>query len=189
MEWITEAEVNQMHGISKLRRAILRWLCKKGSLLKGRVLNVGAGGDMYKYRRYLPNATEYVCLDKCKTANIDIVADAENMSTVPSDSFDSVVSTSMLYYLEHPSRALGEIHRVLKSGGIALLEFIGPGWRMGGGGDGIWRFTPRQVRELCECFEVIGFVEFRYEEEGAVASCFVTLRKACKYKLERDDSK
>ena len=185
MNWITHLEIDQMQGISPLRRAILHWLCDKGVLLKGKVLNVGAGDDLYKYRRYLPNITEYVCLDKVKTPNINILADAENMSMVESKSFDGVLSTSMLYYPENPERAVAEIYRVLKDGGLALLELLGPGWRYdrnrqtwrGGGGDGTHRFTVDDVKRICNQFEVLDLVEYHESADIPIVSSFVTLSK------------
>jgi ubiquinone/menaquinone biosynthesis C-methylase UbiE len=56
--------------------------------------------------------------------NVEFVAgDAENLGAFPDDRFDAVFSFSTLRYVPDVSRALGEIRRVLKPGGRAVLDF------------------------------------------------------------------
>jgi phosphatidylethanolamine/phosphatidyl-N-methylethanolamine N-methyltransferase len=48
---------------------------------------------------------------------IPTVANAEDLSQFPDQSFDRVIATCLLAHLDNPERALGEWHRVLKPGG------------------------------------------------------------------------
>ena len=50
-------------------------------------------------------------------------ADAENLSLFDNETFDGVVSFSTLRYVPNLKQALGEIYRVTKKGGIAVLDF------------------------------------------------------------------
>ena len=47
--------------------------------------------------------------------------DANQLSTVTSDSFDRLIATCVLIHLENPDQVLSEIRRILKSGGVASL--------------------------------------------------------------------
>jgi len=56
--------------------------------------------------------------------NIDYVqADAENLSRFNDESFDGVVSFSTLRYVPDLRKALKEIYRVTKKGGVIVLDF------------------------------------------------------------------
>lgn len=62
--------------------------------------------------------------DRYGVANIDFrVADAENLADVPDASVDGAFSFSVLRYVPDPEKALREIHRVLKPGGVAVVDF------------------------------------------------------------------
>ena len=53
--------------------------------------------------------------------NVDIVADAHDMSSIPDQSFDAVYSVSVFEHLMMPWAVVPQINRVLKPGGIALI--------------------------------------------------------------------
>lgn len=52
-----------------------------------------------------------------------VVSDAEGLAEVPSESMDGVVSFSALRYVPDIRKALGAVHRVLRPGGAAVLDF------------------------------------------------------------------
>jgi len=57
-----------------------------------------------------------------KKLNVDfVVADAENMH-FQDDTFDIVINTALLQYFDKPEKVIKEIYRVLKPGGIAVIE-------------------------------------------------------------------
>jgi len=54
--------------------------------------------------------------------NVDfVVGDAENIP-FPDNTFDVVVNTALLQYFDEPQKVINEIHRVLKPGGVAVVE-------------------------------------------------------------------
>ncbi|MCX7379956.1 MAG: class I SAM-dependent methyltransferase [Alphaproteobacteria bacterium] len=53
--------------------------------------------------------------------NVDIVADAHDMSAIPGESFDAVYSVSVFEHLMMPWAVVPQLHRVLKPGGLALI--------------------------------------------------------------------
>lgn len=72
---------------------------------------------------------ESIDLVRRRAAHYDVrnltlhAADAENLSMLEKDSFDAAFSFSVLRYIPHPERALSEIHRILKPGGHAAVDF------------------------------------------------------------------
>ena len=92
----------------------------------GELLDVGCGSKPFapvfaaRVRRYWGSdlrASRYL-----GSARPDAYATAE-AQPFRAGTFDTVLGLSMLTYLPEPSRMLAEAHRVLKPGGILILEF------------------------------------------------------------------
>ncbi len=103
------------------------------------VLDVGAGG-----RRVCPGV---VTCDAEPGPSTDVVGDAHALP-FPDGSFDGVVCTGTLEHLRDPRKAVGELFRVLRPGGLAHIDvpFI-----QGYHPDPVdyWRFTVEGLRLLC----------------------------------------
>jgi SAM-dependent methyltransferase len=87
------------------------------------VLDVGCGGKPY-FPLFAPYAEEYVGVDAVDGAAVDDVAVAEELPYEDA-SFDVVVCTQVLEHVDEPARALSEIARVLKPGGVTFLSTHG----------------------------------------------------------------
>lgn len=62
--------------------------------------------------------------ERYNVRNLDFrIADAENLADIPDNTYDGAFSFSVLRYVPNPDAALREIHRVLKSGGTAVVDF------------------------------------------------------------------
>lgn len=143
----TPGEFNQSYKSKNKFRYFVNYFLnsrmeKVKKLLKGidlkdkKVLDVGCGGGQYM---------EYFLSKNAKTIGIDysekmidmakeylegnkksrfslIKADANNLP-FPSNTFNLVLSIGLLEYLSKPEKALSEIHRVLKKGGLAIMSF------------------------------------------------------------------
>lgn len=93
-------------------------------LRPGVVLDIGA--KMSPYKDQIPS-TKYLRLDIDPESNPDICSDIHEIQW-EDNYFDTVILTETLEHLYEPNRAVCEIHRVMKSGGvcIASTRFIFP---------------------------------------------------------------
>lgn len=89
---------------------IVDWL----TWLDGVALNLGAGGTLSK----LENCIE---VEYSIFRHTDVVADAHHLPFADS-SFDAVISFNTFEHLADPTRAAGEVFRVLKPGGKLVLH-------------------------------------------------------------------
>jgi len=87
-------------------------------LKPGVVLDVGSKHSPYK--KYIPN-TKYMRLDINKKSLPDICCDLHKIKW-QSNYFDTVVATEVLEHLYNPQKAINEIYRILKPGGICILS-------------------------------------------------------------------
>jgi SAM-dependent methyltransferase len=108
-----------------------------------RILDVGAGG-----RRITPGV---VTCDAVPGPETDHVGDIHDLP-IPDHSFDCVFCTGTLEHVRDPHRAIREIERVLKPGGLVHVDvpFI-----QGYHADptDYWRFTLDGLKLLCQGFE------------------------------------
>jgi len=81
-------------------------------------MDVGAKDG--RYRSLVP-ATEYLTLDIRPESGADIVGDVHDIPR-GSDSLDTVLATEVLEHCYDPARAVREIHRVLRPGGVCVLS-------------------------------------------------------------------
>jgi len=104
------------------RRGLMRELRPFFIQLKGEVLDVGCGRK--PYRAYL-QASGYVGLDvdtsvTRKLATADVFYDGKTFPFHDA-SFDGVLCSQVFEHVFTPTEFLGEIHRVLRPGGVLLL--------------------------------------------------------------------
>jgi SAM-dependent methyltransferase len=92
---------------------------------RARILDLGCGAK--PYQRYFPDATEYIGVDLPveRSANklekrADVYADL-HLLPIAGESFDVVLCTQVLEHVSEPAGVLTEAHRVLRSGGLAVL--------------------------------------------------------------------
>ncbi|MCI0743378.1 MAG: class I SAM-dependent methyltransferase [Gemmataceae bacterium] len=108
-----------------------------------KILDVGAGG-----RRIVPGI---VTFDAVPGAGIDIVGDIHNLP-IEDNAFDCVFCTGTLEHVADPFRAVRELYRITKPGGIVHIDvpFI-----QGYHADptDYWRFTIDGLRLLAKDFE------------------------------------
>lgn len=118
--------------------------------LHGRFLE--CGGD--RYRRLVPpkNVMMYDVVDlDPSVSHVTICCDIQHLGRIATNSYDVVICTQVLQYVENPDRAVSELHRVLKLGGQLFLSvpFIEKDYtRM----EDKWRFTRKSVQSLLAPF-------------------------------------
>ena len=99
-------------------------------LQSGKILDVGCGnGNLFtllpdgKYELYGVDFSENMILEakhNCKTKASFLVADVEALP-FKDNSFDIIVCNASFHHYIHPNKALREMQRVLKDGGILLI--------------------------------------------------------------------
>jgi SAM-dependent methyltransferase len=105
--------------VSVSRRSLERALKPVlADLAPGVVMDVGAKDG--RYRSLVP-ATRYLTLDIRPESGADIVGDVHDVPR-ESDSLDTVLATEVLEHCYDPARAVREIHRILRPGGVCILS-------------------------------------------------------------------
>ncbi|MBI5627944.1 MAG: methyltransferase domain-containing protein [Candidatus Rokubacteria bacterium] len=139
---------------SERRRLLDRSVGDHARLIRGRVLEIGAGRAPRRGRFVPPRTPGWWTLDLAADLRPHIVADVEALP-LRTASVDTVVGLEVLEYVRRPHAALAEAHRVLRPGGHVLISvpFV---HRVDGPSDR-WRFSELGLRELLHAagFEVV----------------------------------
>lgn len=88
------------------------------TLPAGVVLDVGSRTAPY---RSLVPATEYLTLDIDPSFGADVVGDIHDVPR-PDESFDTIICTEVLEHCRDPKRAVDELRRLLRPGGVCVLS-------------------------------------------------------------------
>jgi len=145
----------------------LKWLSRQGKNIKGSVLNVGSGHDQHCYRRFFPHTTRFRNLDKAGFAEVNVVADVQDMPQIPSKSEDCIVAFFMLYQVPDVEAALREFRRVLKPNGVLLATFSNKY-----GSNRVHKFTKTEVFRLVKNYFDLEDLE-EYKEKGEFICAFI----------------
>ena len=86
------------------------------------IYDVGAKNARAGYFGAPPRGSRITCIDIQPGPGVDIVADAQNMPQMPSESADCVFLIGVLQHVRSPEKAIGEVLRVLKPGGIFYVN-------------------------------------------------------------------
>jgi SAM-dependent methyltransferase len=132
----------------------------------GRTLDLGA--QTGPYAEYFPRR---VALDLRAGPGVQVLGDAAALGFVDA-SFDIVLCTEMLEHVPEPQRAVDEMRRVLKPGGLLLLttRFLFP---IHDAPHDYFRYTKYGLRHLLREFDVL---ELR-EETTAVGTLAVLIQR------------
>jgi SAM-dependent methyltransferase len=136
---------------AKLTRVTLdRFIVAHAS--EGRTLDVGA--QTGPYRAYFPHR---IAVDVRPAPGVHVVGDAQALGFTDAV-FDVVLCTEMLEHVPEPQRAINEMRRVLKPGGVLLLttRFLFP---IHDAPHDYFRFTKYGLRHLLREFEVVDLRE------------------------------
>lgn len=135
-------------------------------LLRGRVLDVGAGGDAGATTFRDLTDGEYVALDRSPAPRLDVIGDGTALP-FRDGAFDAVVLSSVLEHvpLSHLPPLLGEVRRVLAPDGhaLAFLPFLVP---LHNEPHDYSRLTPSALSEL---FSAVGFSGVEVHRGGGYA--------------------
>jgi SAM-dependent methyltransferase len=119
------------------------------------VFDIGSkdAGGAYAFGRP-PAGSKLVCVDIAPGPGVDLVADIHNMHMVQSDSVDFVSCVSVLEHVRNPQKAMAEIRRILRPGGVVYINvpFLFP---FHADPDDFYRFSYKGIDLLCAEFEKV----------------------------------
>ncbi|MDP3763170.1 MAG: class I SAM-dependent methyltransferase [bacterium] len=149
---------------------------RHAELIKGRVLDVGAG-SFSRYKN-LFNFDEYIKMDAEPKEGVDTVGKIEEIP-FPDNTFDSIVCTQVLGDVYDLHKAFEEMYRVLKPNGVALIteSLFDP---LHDEPKDFWRFTEHSMGRLATD---AGFEIVVLERRGGYRSVMAQLR--ARYWIER----
>ena len=127
------------------------------------LLDVGGHDRPYK-ALFLPLVSNYIAMDLCGR-EADVHARGE-LIPFRDRSMDIVLCTQVLEHVGRPEEIVGEIHRVLKPGGIAFVS-VPAVFPLHGGPYDNWRFMPGGLKLLLR-----GFSNVRVTGEGGTLAGF-----------------
>jgi SAM-dependent methyltransferase len=125
------------------------------------MLDVGCGDKPY-YPLFANRVGEYVGADVVDGPKVDVVCPLEALE-FPDDRFDNVLCSQVLEHVREPVRALQEIARVLRPGGIVLAATHGT-YPYHPHPTDYWRWTQDGLRALFDDaggFEIVEIVPHR----------------------------
>jgi len=86
------------------------------------IYDIGSKSARAGYFGGAPPGATVICSDIQPGPGVDIVADAQDMPQIPSESADCVLLVSVLQHLPSPQKAIAEAFRVLRPGGIIYVN-------------------------------------------------------------------
>jgi SAM-dependent methyltransferase len=86
------------------------------------IYDIGAKDARGRYFGTPPPGAKIICTDVQSGPDIDIVADVQHMPQITSESADCVFLVSVLQHIPWPQRAMDEVFRVLRPGGIVYVN-------------------------------------------------------------------
>lgn len=130
---------------------IEHFLSAHASDIHGRVLEIG--DNEYTLRFGEPHVAKSDILTYESNDPAHIVGRLESCPEIANDTYDCIVLTQTLHYIYEMDKAVEEIFRILKPGGVLLCTVPGLSqvsrWDMDRWGDR-WRLTTLSMRELFE---------------------------------------
>jgi SAM-dependent methyltransferase len=115
------------------------------------VLDVG--GRLQPYRPLLGDRVQrYVAVDPQITSLVNVAAAGEALP-FRDEEFDFVICTQVLEYFPDPQRAVSEIRRVLRKGGVLFLS--APAVFVQDNANEYWRFLPEGLRYILRDFSAV----------------------------------
>jgi SAM-dependent methyltransferase len=162
-------KISQLHSNRKAHNWLIydagdHWLEKHTHLYSGTIYDLGCGEASYK-DWFLLHADKYIGVDWSESFHnikADIVANLNEPLPIEHAVADTVLSFSVIEHLSEPQHMLNEAHRILKPGGVLILQAPWQWWIHEAPYD-FYRYTPYGLRLL---LERAGFTEIKVQPQA-----------------------
>jgi SAM-dependent methyltransferase len=111
----------------------------------GSILDLGCG--VAPYAPLFGDGWHYVSVDREQKYPVRLVADFTQKLPFGDQSFDAILCTQVLEHVPDPELVAGEIHRLLKPGGVGFVS-VPFAWEIHHYPDDYHRFTPESLQKL-----------------------------------------
>jgi SAM-dependent methyltransferase len=170
MTRISRNHSNRKHHNWLIYKLNDKFLVKYSHFFKGHIYDLGCGEKPYE-AFILESAEKYIGVDWSNTPHLlkaEIIADLNKPLPIESEVADVVISLSTLEHLCEPQVMLGESFRILKPGGVILLQVPWQWWIHEAPYD-YYRYSPYGLKYL---FQKTGFENIDVEP---IAGFFTTM--------------
>ena len=113
-------------------------------------LQVEGNAELADLRELFPRR-KFVGCDMRSGAGVDMVLDLHNID-LPDATAGTVISLDTMEHVEYPRKAVDEIYRLLKPGGVTILTSV-MRFPIHSYPNDFWRFTPEGFKSLLKPFE------------------------------------
>ncbi|EON76933.1 hypothetical protein ADIS_2594 [Lunatimonas lonarensis] len=156
--YTTEITSDKLVSDNPIHQRLLKAYIAAKPWIKGKLLEVGCG-EGRGVEVLAPNAASYLGLDKIPDV-IDRLRERfpdcsfeqsviPPLSTLPSDTFDCVVSFQVIEHIQDDRHFLEEIYRVLKPGGNAIISTPNIHFSLSRNPWHVREYTPGELKQLC----------------------------------------
>jgi SAM-dependent methyltransferase len=138
---------------------------------KGHLVDLGCGEAPYR-EFCLKFVDKYTGVDWTKTqheSKADVVSDLNQKIELPDEIADTIISLSVMEHLSEPQQFLRESFRILKQGGIMLLQVPWQWWIHEAPHD-FFRYTPYGLQHM---LEKAGFIDIDIEPSSGFFTMLV----------------
>lgn len=114
--------IKQIFEGRTISRIFLNWQIRENCKdLKGKTVDLASGGDP-SYYKYLPPCLKTTKTDYTKKKGVDVVVDLNKELPFENNSVDNILFFGAFYIIKDRIKLLGEMKRVLKTGGTIFLS-------------------------------------------------------------------
>ena len=147
---------SKMHSNRKLYNWLIydigdKFLNKYSNYYKGCLVDLGCGEAPYR-EYFLQFADKYVGVDWASSYHniaADVISDLNEKIDLPDEYADTIISLAVMEHLKEPKTFLSEAYRILKKGGVIILQVPFQWWVHEAPYD-YFRFTPYGLKYLLE---------------------------------------
>lgn len=152
-----------------IRKAVSAHIKKAAELYDGRtvkVLDIAPAEHGGAAAHFKKAQVETVDIDYKANATYTADITQNNRNSIYSSTYGVVVCTEVLEHVKNPFKAVAEIHRVLKPGGVAVVT-TPFNFRIHGPAPDCWRFTRSGLEVLFADFDILELTETASDRELA----------------------